>query len=169
MRVPLQVVLSGLSCVLAAGCAGIASPQARAQEAARELNEHARFGRAELVMERVAAKERADFTKKHRGWGTDVRVADSEMAGFHMTGDSDAEVSVRVGWYRPDEQDLRVTVLRQKWHDHQGSWLLVGEERVEGDTGLLGEPAIRQPPSEPKPPAQFPTIRLGGTDTASVN
>src|SRR5579872_2434269 len=93
--------------VLSTGCGGMGSGAARAQEAAQELNVNARFGRMELVVERVAAKEREEFLTHHRGWGGGIRVADSELSGFHMTGDTDAEVSVRVAWYRPDEGDLR--------------------------------------------------------------
>ncbi len=145
-------------------CGGVQSNEARAQEAARELNESARFGRNEVVMARVAAKEREDFAHKHRLWGSDVRLTDAELGSFHMTSDDDAEVTVRVGWYRPDEQELRVTVLRQKWHSLKGDWQLVGEERIDGEIGLLGEPVVKEVPQEPRPPAHFPTIKLGTND-----
>jgi hypothetical protein len=142
----------------------MSSSAARAQEAAQELNLNARFGRLELVMERVAAKEREQFLQTHRTWGGGIRVADSELSGFHMTSDSDAEVSVKVAWYRPDEGDLHVTVLRQKYHDHKGDWMLVAEERLDGEVGLLGEPVVMQAPDTPRPRSQFPTIRIGASD-----
>jgi hypothetical protein len=140
------------------------SSAGRAQEAAQELNLNVRFGRTELVMERIAAKERERYLEHHKGWGGAIRVADSELGGLHMTSDHDAEVSVRVAWYRPEEQDLHSTLLRQKWHDQKGTWVLVGEERTDGDIGLLGEPIVREAPDAPRPPTYLPTIRIGAVD-----
>jgi hypothetical protein len=53
-----------------------------------------------------------------------------------------------------------VTTVRQRWHDHKGDWLLVGEARVDGDAGLLGDRVVTERPREPGH-AQFPTVRLG--------
>jgi hypothetical protein len=52
-------------------------------------------------------------------------------------------------------------MLEQHWHDKPAGWQLVAERRVEGDVGLLGEAIVYESPSAPRPPAQFPTIRLG--------
>jgi hypothetical protein len=89
-----------------------------------------------------------------------VRVADYEMLGLRMKGESDAEVFVKIAWYRIDEGDLRVTTIKQKWHDFKGGFKLVDESREGGDLGLLGE-HVAAPPPAPKKNAQFPTIRLG--------
>jgi hypothetical protein len=141
------------------------SSASRAQEAAQEFNLNTRFGRNELVMERVAAKVREEFGQHHRGWGSSIRIADSELGGLHMASDSDAEVSVRVAWYRPDEEDLHVTQLRQKWHDQKGVFVLVAEERIDGDVGLLGERIVQQAPdTPPRASARLPTIRIGAPD-----
>jgi hypothetical protein len=149
----------------AVGCAGMGDPQSRAREAATELNLNSRFDRTQLVIDRVAAKARKDFTRTHRAWGGEVRVTDAEVAGFHMTSDTEAEVNVRVAWFRLNEGELRSTTLRQKFQDNKGSWLLVSEERVEGDVGLLGEHIERAAGPDVVPvPAQFPTIRIGEND-----
>jgi len=151
-------------CFLAAALAACAAPpgaMARAQEAAQELNLDTRFGRTELAMDRVAPSAREAFAAHHRAWGTAVRVADVELAGMHAKGERNVEVVVRVAWYRPDQQELRVTTLKQSWRDKDG-WQLVAEQRLEGDVGLLGEPVVYETPREGAAPAQFPTIRLGG-------
>ncbi|MBX3208357.1 MAG: hypothetical protein KF764_25150 [Labilithrix sp.] len=162
MRASLVVGLAVSSLVLLGCPVGHQSPPARAQEAATELNLNTRFGRMEMATERVAPAARDAFLARRRAWGGNVRVADYELAGFQMKGENDAEMLVKVAWYRIDQGDLRVTMLKQKWHDFKGDWRLVDETRADGDVGLIGEPA---PPGDPAKAgakrAQFPTIRLG--------
>lgn len=149
---------------LALGCAlaGQSKP-ARAQEAAQELNLNARFGRMELAAEHVAPKAREQFFDRRKLWGGAVRVADWELAGLRMQGESDAETTVRIAWYRVNEGDLHVTTLKQKWHDYAGGWKLTEETRVDGELGLLGEsaPLPTGGANAPAKRTQFPTIRLG--------
>jgi hypothetical protein len=145
----------------AAACAPPAGPLASAQEAAQSLNLDARFGRTEIAMDSVAPDARAEYAAHHRGWGTTVRVADVELAGMRAHGEKDVDVLVRVAWYRPDEQELRNTTLKQGWRNKNG-WQLVTEQRLEGDVGLLGEQVVYEAPSAARAPAQFPTVRLGG-------
>lgn len=144
-----------------AGCPAPPTALARAQQAAQEFNQDARFGRNELMMERVAQSARNDFAAHHRAWGTSVRVADLELAGIEAHGDHELDVIVRVAWYRPEEQELRTTTLRQTWRDSEG-WKLTAEKRVDGDVGLLGEPVVYETPGRDRPPAQFPTVYVGG-------
>jgi hypothetical protein len=137
------------------------APPARAQEAASELNLNAKFGRMELAAERVAPKARDAFFETRKTWGGKIRVADYELQGLKMKGEADAEIFVRVSWFRIDEGDLRGTTIRQKWHDFKGDWKLVEEARLDGDVGLLGEAIERMAPSTAPRHAQFPTIRIG--------
>lgn len=154
------------SSVALLGCPlGGQSKPARAQEAAQELNLNTRFGRMELAAERVAPKARETFFNNHKAWGGNVRVADWELAGLRMSGDDEAETTVRIAWYKANEGDLHVTTLRQKWKDMKGDWKLTDETRVDGEAGLFGEkvtaPAEPGTPGGPPKRTQFPTIRLG--------
>jgi hypothetical protein len=162
MRMRFALAAASLS-LFALGCPlGGQSKPARAQEAALELNLNARFGRMELAAEHVAPKARDQFFDRRKGWGNNIRVADYDLTGLKMRGEDDAETYVKVAWYRANEGDLRVTTLKQKWHDFKGDWKLTEEQRVDGDLGLLGEPPA--PPSgAPAAPkrSQFPTIYLG--------
>jgi hypothetical protein len=161
-RVALVVAVPA-SLIALTGCPlGHQSGAARAQEAANELNVNTRFGRMELAAERVAPKAREAFFERRRTWGHRIRLADYEMAGMKMKGEEDAEMYVRIAWYRVDEGDLHVTTLRQKWHDFKGDWRLVEEARSDGDVGLVGEPIVAVPPPAGPRNVQFPTIRLGG-------
>jgi len=137
------------------------TPLARAQQTVQEFNVDSRFGRSELLIEHVAPDARDKFVLQHRGWGASVRVADVEIDGMRPHGDHDVDVLVRVAWYRPEDQLLRSTTLRQSWRDRPGGWKLVDEQRVDGEAGLLGEPVLYEAPAA-HPPARFPTVRLTG-------
>jgi hypothetical protein len=166
MRVSAFIALASLGVVFS-GCGLLPNRESGAQEAASDMNMNARFGRSQLVMQHIAEKERAEFDRTHRQWGGEIRVTDAEITGLHLEADGEARVTVRAAWFRLSEGELRTTVLRQKWKQIKGSWLLVAEERVEGDVGLLGEPIV-QAPGAPEmvqgPAAQFPTVRLGEND-----
>jgi hypothetical protein len=159
------VVAALLFSSLTAGCAmiGQSKPQ-RAQEAALELNLNARFGRMELAAERISPKAREQFFERRKAWGGAVRVADYDLTGLKIQGEDDAESFVKIAWYRADDNDLRITTLKQKWHaDGKGDWKLTDEQRISGDLGLLGEPPAPRTdaPAATAKRSQFPTIYLG--------
>jgi hypothetical protein len=160
MRSLVRPLAAAASLVLLGCPVGHQSPTVRAQEAATEFNVDTRFGRMEIAAERVAPEERMAFLERRRAWGASVRVADYELAGVRMHGDADADAFVRVSWYRVDQGDLHLTTLKQKWHDFKGEWRLVGEDRADGEAGLIGDGAAPLP-APPARTAQFPTIRLG--------
>jgi hypothetical protein len=153
----------GLSGSLLMACAGIGTPESHAQDAVSSIAENERFGRLELVMQKVAPAIREEFLKAHAAWGGHVTIADTELGSFHMVGKEDAELNVRVTWYS-NEQELRSTLLHQKWHADKGNWLLSSEVRQDGDFGLLGEKVVVQGPEEVPTHAQFPTVRIGAMD-----
>lgn len=155
--------LVGLSGSLLMACAGIGTPESHAQDAVSNIAENERFGRLELVMEKVSPKLRDEFLKNHAAWGGRVTIADTELGSFHMNGKEDAELNVRVTWYS-NEQELRSTLIHQKWHAEKGNWLLVAEARTDGDFGLLGEKVVVQAPEETLTHSQFPTVRIGAMD-----
>ena len=163
MRV-LYLGLLGLSASWLSACAGVGTPASHAQEAAQSIAENERFGRVELVLEKVAPGARPAFIKAHSSWGGRVTIADTELGNFHMTGDDTAEINMRVTWYDASEQELRSTLLRQKWHGPKGEWQMTSEERIDGDMGLLGEKIVVQTPDEAPLRASFPTIRIGAVD-----
>ena len=147
-----------------AACSSLLPSQgiAKAQETAQSFNEDARFGRNEIVLDQISPDAREEFATHHRAWGVAIHVADLEMAGVKLRGDKDVDVMVHVSWYRPEQQELRSTMLKQTWHNKADSWKLIAEKRTDGDIGLLGEAIVMEAPTAPKAPSQFPTIRLGG-------
>jgi hypothetical protein len=131
------------------------------QQTAQEFNFDLRFGRMELAIEQVASKYSDEFMKHHRGWGGAVHITDAETVGMRMRTPENYDISVRVGWYRADEGELHQTLLKQHWHLYPKGWQLDGEDRLEGDIGVLGENVQILAPDTPTRPSQFPTVRLG--------
>jgi hypothetical protein len=143
-------------------CAAMPTAAGKAQETAQDLNLDTRFGRMELAVEKVAEREREAWLKRHKSWGGAIRIADTEIGGVRMRSQTEAVVTVRIAWYRLEEQELRMTALKQTYKDVDGVWRLAGETRTDGDLGLLGEPA---PPPAPAVAqvkrAYYPTVRIG--------
>jgi hypothetical protein len=167
MRTP--VVFCALVVAGALACGGTSGQQiAKAQEAMVDLNAHSRFGRMEVAAEHVKPSEREGFLKRRTGWGSTVQIADSEIVGLQVgQGAKDEAVAyVRLSWYRVADGELRSTTVMQKWKVEgvRGDWYLIGEERIGGDAGLLGERVDVLTPDTPRVHAQFPTVRIGAQD-----
>jgi hypothetical protein len=159
----MKLGVAGLGCCLLTACGALPPTGMQlAQQTAQEFNLDSRFGRAELAMARVAPAERDEYALHHRAWGGAIHVADVEMAGMKPHGDADIDVFVKVEWYRVEEQELRTTTLKQGWHGKTDGWVLVSEQRLDGDLGLLGDSIVVAAPPGPRQVPQFPTIRLGG-------
>ena len=145
------------------GCNAFGAGQSsKAQEAMRECNAHARFGRMIVAAAAVKSGERESFLERRQGWGSTVQIADSELLGMKLDGNDEATCWVRVSWYRVQDGELRQTTLRQTWHEKKTSqdWELIAERREAGEMGLLGEHVDIATP-QPRPHAQFPAIRIG--------
>ena len=140
------------ACML--GCSSIPTPRSRASEAARELNQAARWGRMDVAMESTFADYRSEFIKNRAAWHANVRILDTEMAGLSVPESNKAVVQVDVSWLLADSSDLRVTRIEQEWGNQKGSGLIESEKRLSGAEGLFGEEVER---AEEKKDKQFPT------------
>ena len=152
-----------LAAVTSLGCLG-QTGGVSAQTAATNFTNNVRFGRMELAAEQVAPgeKNQAAFVEHHSGWGGRIRVADAELVGVKMVKkDEEADISVKVSWFRLDEEELRQTTIKQKWTAKYGGWLLASETRADGDVGLLGEKVQQPDDAPPRENMHFPTIHIG--------
>ncbi len=151
---------------LAMGCGGQHTSLSRAQESATELNTNARFGRLQLASEYVSPKEKKGFFERHASWGNHIRVLDTEMLAMDVVPDGPKSekkgdtvvVTVKVAWTFMDDQDLRVSLVSQKWKENGEAWHMIKEERVEGDPGLFGDKVIVVSPEQHS--KQFATIHI---------
>lgn len=115
-------------------CAG-ASRSQKVQEAAYELNMGTRFGR--MPLEKVAASSRDKFVAQHKAWQGPIRIVDVDLAGMNVPKTGDATVFIAVGWQRADEQDMRQSVLAQKWREERDGWMLASETVADGDPTIF--------------------------------
>jgi hypothetical protein len=115
------------------------TPAQKATDAARELNEGARWGRMTEATNLAAPKEQAEFAKRRALWHGKLRIVETELSGLNMKDATHATVQVDVSWMFVDDPTLRVTRLEQEWSDDEGKWVLLSEETLDGDPGLFGE------------------------------
>ena len=151
------------------GCGAMAaqSPAAKAQEAARDANTAARFGRMDVALEHTAAGTKDQFMKRHAEWGNSVRVFEMELAGFNMPDSNQATVLVDYQWARVDEGTLHTTRVEQTWRGDTEArgWKLTRERRIAGDVGLFGEVVKkRNDDDRPRGDVQFPTKTIRAVD-----
>ena len=144
----------GLNALVLSACSSIPTPRSRASEAAREMNQAARWGRMDIAMQATFEEYRSEFLKNRASWHSQLRILDTEMAGLTLPESDKAIVQVDISWLLVDNSDLRVTRIEQEWGNHKGSWLIESEKRVSGATGLFGEEVER---AEEKRDKQFPT------------
>ncbi len=134
-------------------CACAALPQGpmeRLNGAASDLNVATRFGRMDIAAGNVAAEARADFGRRHRAWGKDVRVLDVELDGVQILPEGGAEVDVTVSWHRLDETVIRTTAIAQRWIQDTNDWKLVDETVAGGAPGLF-PPKAKKKLDKPAP------------------
>ena len=112
LRRPATAMWLALSALLMVGCLGAMSPAGKLDDAVKEINDAARFGRTDLAVERVVPEARAAYVKRHRAWGGDVRVVDIEYGGVERMSEGEAVTLVGFGWFRPNEGVLRTTTVR---------------------------------------------------------
>ncbi len=147
---------AALAALLTLGCPTPPTPAELASEAARDLNLSARWGQIDMAAARTAPTARDAFFKNRAGWGHDIRVIDTELAGLSLSDSSHAKVQVDVSWVRMDEATLRITRIEQTWVDEKGKWQMKKEARVGGDLGLFGE-KVERAAETTRQNAQFPT------------
>lgn len=158
VRARISKLLSAVAIACLTACVGGYSATEKVQEAAQNLNMATRLGRMDIALEGVSAEAKADFAKRHAGWGQEIRIVDYEFQGLMMRDKETAEVFIMVAWHRVDEAVMRTTSLVQRWKDFRGTWLLVEEERAGGDVGLLGENTVVVRP--PRRDVQFESVTI---------
>lgn len=149
-------VVSLLAALSLTGCLMPPSRGTLLNDAARDLNVAARFGRLDLAAQKTSRDARQHFLERRAHWGRDIRIVDVELSGVQMQGEDSAEVQVDVSWVRNNEGVMRSTRLAQLWRDGDGDWMMERERRIAGDLGLFGEPVPMAPTRQPVD-RQFPT------------
>ena len=103
------------------------------KEAVFYFNEGVRWGRLDDVLARLDPQFEAHFLEMHKDFGTLIKVENCEVVNTkYDKKKGEAEVGIKITWYRVDEMVVRQTVLLQKWKDIKARWTLVSEEYRSG-------------------------------------
>ena len=147
----MRSVLVLLPWVMLAGCFANASTTKKLADTVHEMNDAARWGQLGQASTRVQPDYRADYLRAHRGWGSRIQVADSEVVNLQVADDlSTAIALVAYSWYALDTMTLHQSVVRQRWEPLEEYFVLAHESVVQGDPKLLlSEEDAETSPSKP--------------------
>lgn len=119
-------------------CVGSGGSAKKIGDVVQNLNDQARWGLIQDASLLVQNNYRAKFLQQHRGWGSDIQLADSEVLNIQLTSDSEhASALVTYSWYAMDDMTLHETTLRQLWKARSSSYALAAETVIKGDPTLL--------------------------------
>ena len=147
--------------VLVCACAIPPGPMERLSGVALDLNAATRFGRMDLAQASVVPEARAEFGRRHRAWGKDVRIVDVDVEGVQLLPEG-AEVDLTVSWHRIDETVIRSTTVAQKWVQGANEWKLLDETIAGGSHGLFPPVKKQKPKAAPEKEAVGSNVDLPG-------
>jgi len=149
--------IMALAMALGACALGCMTPTQRREDDlihdARMWNDDFRWARWEIVGHSLPPEENALFQERKNLIGNDLVIADYEVTAVNFVqGSHAATVEVTLEWYRKTDPTVRQAVLRQRWEQRTGRWMMIKQRRVRGDRfPLVPEPAEEKsaPPSPP--------------------
>jgi hypothetical protein len=138
------IVLSALS-----GCfLGNSGADKKLSDVVNNLNDQARWGRLNDAALLVQHDYLEAFLDRHRQWGSDIQLADTEVVNIQLAPDSEhASAVVNYSWYAMSDMTLWETTLRQVWNARNNSFALASEAIVRGNPALFSVP----PPTRTAP------------------
>jgi hypothetical protein len=132
------------SCMLSACFLGNLGADKKIDSAVHNLNEQARWGRISDAAALVQPEYREVFLDRHRNWGSEIQLADTEVINIQVATDShNANATVNYSWYAIADMTLHETTLRQVWSAHNSNYALASELVVRGDPALLSGPEAK--------------------------
>ena len=127
--------------VIAAVLAGCHSPRSgdTLGDSIRVYNEGVRWERFAVAAVHVPPRERSQFVDDADERSKDLKITEYDVVRVEPKGDNEAEVHVKLSWYKESEGKVRETQSLQTWERHGKTWLIVGEVRLKG-TEMPGLP-----------------------------
>ena len=116
------------------------------------LNNQARWGRISDASLLVDADYREAFLDRHRLWGSEIQLADTEVLNIQIASDAkQASAFVSYSWYALTDMTLHETTLQQQWSARNSTFALSSEVVVRGDPALLSSAATPKPKTDTLP------------------
>ncbi|HET7504504.1 MAG TPA: hypothetical protein VFK02_25960 [Kofleriaceae bacterium] len=154
MTCPRRVVVGALAClVLVAGCA---AAQLRREndlaESIQQFNDGVRWERFAVAATAIPPAQRAQFVDDMDQRASDLKITEYDIVKVDPRGEREAQVQIRLRWYRASEGTLHETHALQTWERHGKTWWMVDEARLRGTempglTDALGHAESDSPPT----------------------
>lgn len=108
-------------------------------ESVRSFNDGVRWQRFEVAAVSIPPRERSQFVEDMDERTKDLKITDYEIVRVERKTDTEAQVHVKVAWYRESEGTLKETHAMQLWQRKGKAWLMIDQSRYRGDEmpGLL--------------------------------
>ena len=122
-----------------AACGGRQQNTETLAESIRSFNEGVRWQRYEVAAVSIPPRERSKFVEMMDERSEDLKITDYEIVRVDRRTDKEAQVQVKVSWYKDREGTLHQTHAMQIWQRKGKTWLMIDQSRFRGDEmpGLL--------------------------------
>jgi hypothetical protein len=123
-----------LMLVLVTACAAAqhANDGDNLDETIQVYNDAVRWERFDKAAVLLPPLQRADAIDQWDERAHDLKITEWEVVEQRPRVKDDVKVHVKLSWYRPSEEVVRVTDAMQTWHKKGKGWLLVEEARLRG-------------------------------------
>jgi hypothetical protein len=99
------------------------------QRAVFYFNEGIRWGRLQEVLARVDPGTEEHFLSMHKDFGEIIKVISCDVVNSKVNLETgEAQVGVKITWYRIDEMVEHSTVVMQYWEEKDRDWVMMREE-----------------------------------------
>ncbi|HEU4734495.1 MAG TPA: hypothetical protein VFT22_41680 [Kofleriaceae bacterium] len=131
VRFDLVAVLAGLA--LATGCAAAQLHRENdLAESIRLFNDGVRWERFAAAATAIPPAQRAQFVDDMDQLAGDLKITDYDIVKVDPRGEREAQVQVKLSWYKASEGTLHETHALQTWERHGQTWWMVDETRLRG-------------------------------------
>jgi hypothetical protein len=124
------------------------APQVRSEndlaESIRQFNEGVRWERFSAAATSIPPSLRSQFVDEMDQRAGDLKITDYEVVNVAQRGEREAQVQVKLSWYRASEGTVHQTHAIQTWERHGKVWWIVDETRLRGaEMPGLSEPVMK--------------------------
>ena len=96
-------------------------------------NENVRWERFQKAAVLLPPRQRSEAVDAWDERSHDLKITDWEVIAMTPHGDGEIRAHIKLSWYKPSEEIVRVTDEVQTWHKTGRNWLMVEESRLRGD------------------------------------
>lgn len=101
-------------------------------ESIRSFNDGVRWERFAVAASAIPPRQRAQFVDDMDERAADLKITDYEIIKVDSRSEREAQVQIKLSWYKSSEGTVRETHAVQTWERQGKLWLMVDETRLRG-------------------------------------